>query len=59
MLGGLGSGNSKSNGRMFQNKRVYFDESKQFGGEDIMVPSSHIVYKDLVSKLTDQNHAET
>jgi len=35
--------------RLFQNKKLYFDENANYGGDPNTIPSSHVVYKDLVS----------
>ena len=35
--------------RLFQNKKLYFDDNAAYGGDPNTIPSSHVVYKDLVS----------
>lgn len=34
--------------RLFQNKKLYFDDNAAYGGDPNTIPSSHVVYKDLM-----------
>ena len=37
--------------RLFQNKRIYFDDNDEHGGHPNTIPSDYVVYKDLVRRL--------
>jgi len=43
--------NKTQKNRLFQNKRMIFDENSLSGGNPVTIPASHVVYKDLVSRL--------
>ena len=36
--------------RLFQNKRIYFDDNDEHGGNPNTIPSDYVVYKDLVRR---------
>ena len=38
--------------RLYQNKRVYFDDNEEHGGHPNLIPNDHVIYKDLVSITT-------
>ena len=37
--------------RLFQNKKLYFDDNEEYGGNPVTIPPDFVVYKDLVSLL--------
>ena len=34
--------------RLFQNKRLYFDDNDEYGGHPNTIPPNYVVYKDLM-----------